>query len=283
MVAVAAALAWRYETDLSHLVYWYGHVRSHVLTATQEAALHAHDNFTECSDCPAMIVIQQGSFLMGSAEGIGHPEEHPKHNVTFAAPFAVAKYAVTFDQWDACVAHGPCVEADDQNWGRGSRPVINVSWDDAQAYVKWLSTITGKTYHLLSEAEYEYAARAGTTTNYPWGDDVGTNNANCAGCGSKWDKQETAVVGSFPGNAFGLFDMNGNVGQWVQDCIVLDYNGAPRDGTDNEAGPCSARVLRGGSAFDVPDEIRSASRHGHPRNMRNFADGLRVARALTSH
>ena len=166
---------------------------------------------------------------------------------------------------------------------RQSRPVINVSWDDAQVYVTWLSGITGKPYRLLTEAEYEYSARAGTTTNYPWGDAVGTNNANCNGCGSQWDKQETAIVGSFPANAFGLFDMNGNAGQWVQDCIVLDYNGAPTDGTAKKVVPCAAQVLRGGSAFDVPDEIRSASRHGHPHTMRNFADGLRVARALTLH
>jgi formylglycine-generating enzyme required for sulfatase activity len=160
------------------------------------------------------------------------------------------------------------------------RPVINVSWEDAQFYVKWLSTITGKTYRLLSEAEFEYAGRAGTETNYPWGDVLGTNNANCNGCGSKWDKMETAEVGTFAPNAFGLFDMNGNVGQWVEDCFQPDYNGMPSDGSSNTAGPCFARVLRGGSAFDKPDDIRSASRHGHEATWRLFADGFRIARSL---
>src|SRR5205823_12154354 len=130
----------------------------------------------------------------------------------------------------------------DYGWGRGRRPVINVSWDDAKAYAAWLANRTGKAYRLLSEAEWEYAARAGTTTVYFWGDAIGNNNANCDGCGSQWDKRQTAPVGSFKSNAFGLYDMAGNVWQWVQDCYHADYQGAPTAGSEWTSGDCSRRV-----------------------------------------
>ena len=131
----------------------------------------------------------------------------------FAKPFAVSKFEVTFDDWDACVAYGDCNPVvRDSGWGRGRQPVINVTWDDAQRYVAWLSRMTGRTYRLLSEAEWEYAARAGTQTAYSWGDEIGKGNANCHGCGSQWDRRQTAPVGSFAANAFGLYDMLGNVG-----------------------------------------------------------------------
>jgi hypothetical protein len=140
------------------------------LTAAQERALKAGDSFKEGTDCPQMIVVPAGRFLMGSPAGQGSDDECPQHEVTIAKPFAVAKFALTFDEWDACAARGGCrPDVSDSGWGRGRRPVINVSWDDAQAYVKWLSSITGKPYRLLSEAEYEYAARAGSQRAYPWG------------------------------------------------------------------------------------------------------------------
>ena len=147
-------------------------------------------SFKDCADCPEMVVIPAGSFTMGSpqAEPGRQLTEAPQHNVTIAKPFAASKFAVTFAEWDACAAHGDCIpHVDDHGWGRGRQPVINVSWDNAQRYVTWLSKTTGKTYRLLTEAEYEYAARADTQTAYPWGDDIGNNNANCAGCGSRWD------------------------------------------------------------------------------------------------
>src|SRR6185295_13805483 len=128
--------------------------------------------------------------------------------------FAVSKFDVTFDDWDACMTTGGCPHegrASDFGRGRGNRPVIFVSWDDARAYIAWLSRMTGKPYRLLTEAEYEYAARAGTQTSYPWGDEIGKNNANCNGCGSQWDGRGTTPVGSFSPNRFGLFDMVGNV------------------------------------------------------------------------
>jgi hypothetical protein len=163
-----------------------------------------------------MIVVPAGSFTMGSpaTEKGRYDNEGPLHPVTIARPFAVSKFNVTFADWDACVAVGGCPQegrANDQGWGRGTRPVNYVSWGDAQAYVAWLSRMTGKEYRLLTEAEWEYTARAGSTTAYFWGDESGKNNANCYGCGSQWDKQHSSPVGSFNPNAFDLHDMAGNV------------------------------------------------------------------------
>src|SRR5262249_16038271 len=153
----------------------------------------------------------------------------------------------------ACNHHRP----NDEGWGRGTRPVINVSWFDATAYVKWLSAKTGQQYRLLTEAEWEYAARAGTSTAYFWGNQIGRNQANCEGCGSRWDNKQIAPVGSFPANAFGLHDMHGNVWQWVEDRYDDNYNDAPADGrTWTSAENCiseNTRVLRGGSWGYHPD------------------------------
>jgi formylglycine-generating enzyme required for sulfatase activity len=162
--------------------------------------------------------------------------------------------------------------------------VINVSWDDAQRYVAWLSRITGKKYRLLSEAEYEYAARAGTQTAYPWGDDIKLNGkamANCNGCGSQWDSKQTAPVGSFPPNAFLLYDMVGNVWEWTEDCYNNSYKGAPADGSawTNE-GDCNARVVRGGSWLNDPGDLRSAPRAGSSTDNRIDYIGFRVAQTL---
>ena len=181
-----------------------------------------------------MVVLPAGSFIMGSpATEQGHqPSEEPQHQVTIAKLFAVSKFALTFDEWDTCVNYGDCPQGvTDSGWGHGQQPVINVTWGDAQHYVAWLSKMTGKTYRLLTEAEYEYAARAGATTTYPWGDDIGNGNSNCKGCGSRWDNTQTAPVGSFAANAFGLFDMVGNVWGWVEDCVNNNYDGAPTDGS----------------------------------------------------
>jgi formylglycine-generating enzyme required for sulfatase activity len=278
---VIGTVAWWKQLWLMEQAYWLTHVRGHVLTAAQERALKPKETFTECINCPEMVVVPAGTFVMGSPVSVGDPYEQPQHTVTIARAFAVAKFAVTFDEWDACVGRGACGSVqDDRRWGRGSRPVINVSWDDAQSYVAWLVRLTGKRYRLLTEAEFEYAARAGTQTNYPWGDDVGKNNANCDGCGSEWDAKMTAPVGSFKPNAFALFDMNGNVGQWVEDCFQLDYSMAPTDGSPNTAGVCNSRVFRGGSAFDKVGNIRSAHRAGNRRTYRVEADGFRVARDI---
>ena len=203
--------------------------------------------------------------------------------VTIAKPFAVSKFDVTFDEWDACATLGGCdPHIKDSGWGRGQQPVINVSWDDAQTYVAWLSQVTGKPYRLLTEAEWEYAARAGTTTAYYWGDDIGKGNANCYGCGQPVGRQAAASpVGSFAANAFGLYDMAGNVFQWVQDCYHDNYDGAPTDGSAWTSGDCSYRVVRGGSWDHDPQYLRTASRSWEPTGDRTNRLGFRVGRTLT--
>ncbi len=266
--------------------YMVSQVRPHVLTAAQEQALKPGDSFKECAtDCPEMIVVPAGSFAMGSppTEKDRDTRESPQHTVTFSRPFAVAKYELTFSDWDACVTGGGCdgYKPNDQGWGRGQQPVINVNWDDAQQYAAWLSKVTGKTYRLLSEAEYEYAARAGTTTAYPWGDDIGNNNANCNGCGSKWDNRQTAPAGSFPSNKFGLYDMVGNIWGWTEDCVHNSYDGAPADGSAwITGGDCSNRVLHGGSWNYAAVYLRSAFRGGHSTGTRDNYCGFRLARTL---
>jgi formylglycine-generating enzyme required for sulfatase activity len=250
------------------------------------------DVFKECAQCPEMIALPAGLFTMGSSaierarygdEAAHYVDESPQHKVAIARPFAVSKFDVTFDEWGVCVADGGCngFMPDDEGWGRGRRPVINVSWDDAKAYVGWLSQKTGKPYRLLSEAEWEYAARAGSTTIYYWGDEVGNGNANCNGCFSQWENRQTSPVGSFKPNAFGLYDTVGNVLQWVQDCYHGDYNGAPTDGSTWTTGDCSRHVVRGGSWVGEPRVLRSAFRGWGPVDVRLSRLGFRVGRTLT--
>jgi formylglycine-generating enzyme required for sulfatase activity len=270
--------------------YMVAQVRPYVLSPDAERALKPGQAFRECAkDCPQMVVVPAGEFVMGSppTEKRRMPDEVPQHTVTIARPFAVSKYDVTFNDWDACVSVGGCPRegrAGDVDWGRDTRPVIYVSWDDAQQYVAWLSLMTGKPYRLLSDAEFEYAARAGTQTAYPWGNDIGKNNANCAGCGSQWSGSagtwQTAPVGSFAANRFGLHDMVGNIWKWVQDCYHPNYNGAPTDGSTWTGGDCTARVIRGGSWGGGPEFVRPAFRDRSATNDRNYTLGFRVARTL---
>jgi formylglycine-generating enzyme required for sulfatase activity len=295
LAMIVGAVAWWNQDRLKQEIYALANVRA--LSTAQEAALKPGDPFKECRDCPEMIVVPGGRFVMGSPEGEGMYEEHPQHEVRIPKPFAVAKFELTFDEWDACAAHGDCgAHIRDSGWGRGRRPAINVSLDDAQTYVKWLSRITGKAYRLLSEADYEYAARAGTETEYPWGDEIkrdGKAMANCAGCGSPWDGKQTAPVCgwqegdqwkppgcSFAANRFGLYDMAGNIWEWTEDCWHGSYEGAPADGSAWTSGDCNSR--RGGSWFANPVHLRSANRRGINSDLRLSLLGIRVARTLTT-
>jgi formylglycine-generating enzyme required for sulfatase activity len=212
---------------------------------------------------------------MGSAEGTGRPDERPQHEVVIPRPFAVGRYALTFAEWDVCTAAGGCRhQPDDYGWGRGGQPVINVSWEDVQDYIAWLRALTAKPYRLLSEAEWEYAARAGSRTRYPWGDEPGTSRANFIGSGSRWSGEKTAPVGSFEPNAFGLFDMSGNVEEWVQDCWNDDYRGSPLDGSAWEDGDCAYRVMRGGSWNGGPRLAESVARNRGRMTPRIYTGGL---------
>lgn len=189
---------------------------------------------------------------------------------------------MTFAEWDACATHGDCdPHLNSNSWGHGRQPVINVTWGDAKRYVAWLAKITGKPYRLLSEAEYEYAARARTQTAYPWGATIGTGNANCGECGSQWDGNRPAPVGSFAANGFGLHDMVGNVFAWVEDCFHDNYNGGvPSDASPRSAENCTRRVVRGGAWLSRATLVRSASRDWIAVGDGRDYLGLRVARTL---
>ncbi|MEZ5471331.1 MAG: SUMF1/EgtB/PvdO family nonheme iron enzyme [Marinicella sp.] len=234
------------------------------------------ETFKDCADCPEMVVIPTGSFSMGSNED---KKEQPIHIVNIKQ-FAMSTTEVTFAQWDACYNAGGCSQkADDYDNGRGSRPVVDVNWNDAKEYVKWLSQKTNKNFRLPSEAEWEYAARAGSTTKYSWGDSIGSNKANCKSshCGS-YDSF-TSPVKSFNANAFGLYDMHGNVWEWVEDCWNNSYSGAPNDGGVWENGNCIRRVVRGGGWISFASSLRSAKRIGKTSNR--YADyGFRVVQDL---
>ena len=276
VMLAGAGVGWWKQDLLKEQYHWRMVMGPSVLTAEQEKdkAAKPGSDFKECANaCPRMIVIPAGGSLMG--------DKGAQHEVTLAKAVAVGKFDVTFDEWDQCTAAGACPRASDRGWGRGNRPVINVSWHDAKAYVGWLSRLTGKDYRLLSEVEFEYAARGSTTTEYPWGDEIGQGNANCVGCGSKWDGKKTAPVGSFKPNAFGLYDMHGNVWKWCEDGWHSDFPGAPTDGSPwLDGGDASRRVVRGGSWDDIPQFLRSAIRDGINTDLRNYYLGFRVARTL---
>jgi len=278
------------------------------------ASATSGNTFRDCEACPEMVIIPSGAFMMGATaadqqqsleeflktvpedrkaeamavalERLSH--EGPLREVRLDQPFAMGRYEVTFAEWNACVQAGGCTrQPDDEGFGRDRHPVMNVSWLDAQEYVTWLSQVTGHSYRLPSESEWEYAARAGTTTRFWWGDNASRAHANYgmtersgphAGGPDVW--KYTAPVGSFPANAFGLHDMLGNVFEWVRDCANAGYAGVPTDGSAWTTERCESRVIRGGSWFSTPRNLRSAYRVWYPPEDRYSVLGLRVARSL---
>ncbi|GAB6051222.1 hypothetical protein JCM17960_00420 [Magnetospira thiophila] len=221
---------------------------------------------------PEMVVIPSGSFQMGSNDG--YDNEKPVHRVNIGYQFAVGKYEVTQAEWQAVMGSNP-------SYFKGSnRPVENVYWIDTQTFIQKLNRKTGQRYRLLSESEWEYVARAGTTTTYSWGNSAGSGNANCDGCGSRWDNKETAPVGSFRANPFGVHDMHGNVWEWTEDCWNDSYANAPSDGSAREGNNSCNRVLRGGSWYGNPWVLRSAYRSRGLPDYRNDDLGFRLARTL---
>jgi formylglycine-generating enzyme required for sulfatase activity len=222
---------------------------------------------------PDMIPLPGGSFAMGSNDDYS---ERPIHNVTIKA-FAIGKFPVTVREWNACVAAKGCALVVS---GKDDAPVTNLNWSDAQQFATWLAAATGKPYRLPSEAEWEYAARGGTSTAFWWGKDVQPGMANCRGCNEPYDSKRPAAVGSFKPNPFGLYDMGGDVGQWVADCWHKDYRGAPTDGSPwIDDGACPSRVFRSGSWKNQPADVRAASRAQFDFNARYPTLGLRVARS----
>ena len=257
----------------------------------KESTWSAGKRFRDCAECPLMVVVPGGSFDMGSPESEAgrDSDEGPVHRVRIERPFAVGVYELTFAEWDACVSGGGCggYRPSDAGWGRGNRPVIRVSWEDAKAYVRWLSEETGEEYRLLSESEWEYVARAGTRTPFHTGETISTGQANydgryTYGSGRKGRyRGRTVVVGSFDANGYGLHDVHGNVMEWVEDCWNDDYRGAPADGSAWETGDCKWRMLRDGSWYFIPGWIRSAARSWAVAGIQLAYAGFRVARTLT--
>lgn len=262
---------------------------------------HAQEIIRDCDVCPEMVVLPPGEFTMGSNDAESTlPDEKPAHKVIIGRAFAAGRFEVTLGEWDACVADGACKPVDDEAWGRGKRPVINVNHADAKAYATWLSAKTSYRYRLLSEAEWEYAARGGTTGAWFWGrieDGIGLATgcqyANTHDQTSKLTRPDytwlahpcedgftyTAPVGSFKPNPFGLHDMLGNVAEWVEDCNA-NYRNSPADGSAVSAGDCEMRVTRGGSWLNGPTWVRSAFRHPQVPGYANYTVGFRVAREI---
>ena len=268
--------------------------------------------FRDCSECPEMVVVPAGRFTMGSPffEAGRYSDEEPRHRVTIGTPFAVGVYEVTFAEWDACADAGGCwgYRPEDHGQGRGRLPVIEVSWFDAQAYLRWLSQETGEMYRLLTEAEWEYVARGGARTARYWGEDESWqcrygNGFDLALAGTDHGRRLMdfattdplrrpkpsacsdgamflAPVGAFPANGFGLHDVLGNVWEWTEDCWNDDYEGAAGDGSARLSGDCSRRVLLGGAWNALPRNLRSAFRFTLPAVNRGYDRGFRVARPI---
>ena len=274
------------------------------------AALRAGQTFKECRNCPEMVVLRPGTVTIGSpADEPLRRDNEPQKEIAIRTAFALARTAVTWDQWEACVRDRACdgiaidtalrtgengqPNPDYKDWGRGTRPVVGVSWYDAQAFVGWLNAKTGEddAYRLPSEAEWEYAARAGTTAAWPWGTELDYDHGNFGveggGLGGKAEGRdvwvnETAPVASFPANAFGLYDMHGNIFEWTEDCYEADRAHTPADGTANKEGNCANRVFRNGTFTSNAYMQRSARRGApYPATLRgrNYL-GFRVAKTL---
>ncbi len=242
------------------------------------------DRMKNGTDGPEMIVIPAGKFRMGDIQGIGLKDEQPVHEVQIRRPFAIGRYEITFDEYDD-FAHATGRQLpDDEGFGRGRRPVIRVSWNEANDYAAWLSQQSGRRYRLPTEAEWEYAARGGSETAYWWGNEMKPGFANCISCGTRPEKRETMPVGSFKPNPFGLYDTAGNVREWVQDCWHDNYQGAPSDGSAWEKdhnGQCNGRVHRGGAFRSVnKGNVRSSSRDMYRTGARPYWVGFRLVREI---
>jgi formylglycine-generating enzyme required for sulfatase activity len=224
-----------------------------------------------------MVALPGGEFTMGERQaglGAGNSPAHPVQ----VPPLLISRTEVSFGEYDRFArASGRSLPAD-QNWGRGRQPVVNVNWDDAVAYTRWLSQQTGRTYRLPSEAEWEYAARGGSDDWHWWGYALGQGNAVCLDCGSDWDARQPAPVGSLAANPFGLYDTAGNVMEWVQDCYNPNYQGAPADGSAWLTGDCEQRVVRGGAYNKPSANLRSSARSKLPGELRLQMLGFRVVR-----
>lgn len=246
-----------------------------VRPATAAASLQS---MQDCPACPALVVLPAGEFTMG--DNSGDRSERPAHHVSIEHAFAIGKTEVTTAQWKECVSAGQCIFKAETSGPNPDSPVRDVSWTDAQQYLRWLSQKTKQTYRLPTEAEWEYAARAGSKSRYWWGEQIGSGNANCKNCGGAWNHAAPEVVTAFPANPFGLHGMNGSVWEWVSDCWYKSHEGASADGHSREEAGCRQHVIRGGSWRDDASYTHSASRFNYDTDVRYLTNGFRVAKTL---
>ncbi len=243
---------------------------------TRPAVAAVTGELRDCPTCPVLVSLPAGAFVMGSNSS--DPSEKPAHRVTIQAPFAIGKYEVSVAQWQACVGAGACPRVPHDS--DPNAPARDVSWDDAQRYLAWLGKLSGKPYRLPSEAEWEYAARAGTTSRYWWGEQPVPGKANCKDCGPPWSPDGPAKAGTFGANPWGLHDMNGGVWEWVGDCWHSSFNDAPADARIWDQPHCSVRVIRGGSWREGNAYMVSSTRFKYDASVRHSQNGFRVARAI---
>ena len=254
-------------------------LQSVLLASVVTISVHASSTLRDCEDCPEMVIVPAGVFQMGNLSGNGLENENPPREVSIDSPFAVSISEITYAEWDACVKDEGCTHVpSDDNWGRCKRAVGYVSWLDANEFVEWISEKSGHRYRLLSEAEWEYMARAGTSKEYPWGDEFEKGKAVCLSCGV--GSVMTIEVSQLPPNGFGIYDTVGSQKEWVQDCWNNDHESAPANSVARTDGDCNRRVVKGGSWYDTARFIRSASRAGPPIKSREDVIGFRVARDL---
>ena len=281
-VLVLLGVAWSASPPIIEEFYWHRVMMPKILSGEGETSQAANpgSTFKECENgCPEMVVIPGGQFSMGSMDG--RKSEKPVHSVILGKPFAVSKFETTVAEWNACVAAGACEAAESNSSRPSNRPVVNISWQQANGYAEWMSRITGKPYRLLSESEWEYAIRAGKTVKALQDDkSFGTRDGTCNGCGSKWDKRETAPVGSFDANNYGLHDMRGNVREMTMDCWNDNYQGAPANGSVRLDGECDSRAVRGGSWRFWYTNFRLTRRNKQAINDASDDLGFRLARDL---
>ena len=252
---------------------------SSTIAKEPENSLISGTVFKDCLACPEMSVIPSGTFLMGSTRG--KKRELPVTKITIRNPLAVSRYEITFDEWDACyTARGCSKKPSDRGWGRGKRPVINVLLTDIAEYLSWLTKKTGHVYRLPSESEWEYAARAGSQTEFSWGNQMQIGAANCRNCGTEWSGLKSAPVGQFKPNAWGLYDVHGNVLEYVTDCWTTNHDKVPTDGSPIITEGCLSKVVKGGAWYYLPKVSRSASRARNDKRVFSYVIGFRAFREI---
>lgn len=245
---------------------------------TSASAVKPGDIIKDCEACPELIVVAAGSFVMGSDR---RTTEGPPRAVIVERPFAIGRFEVTVRQWQACVAAGGCVDRSGESAGQHpDRPAGGLSWHDARLYVGWLSRTTGYRYRMPSEAQWEFAARAGSTGDFWWGPQLGVGNAQCRDCGSPFGADGSAPVGSFRPNPFGLYDVSGNVWEWVEDCWHRSFGHVPGDDSAWLVPGCRMRVLRGGGWDDGAYMMHVTTRLGLEAGNSARSNGLRVMREI---